>query len=135
MTFAINDIITCTITPGQLAMICRVNILKVADSVSVCYYDGSMKSLGDTQALFGQKCSGCWAHDNSQLAGTASVTAESATVTGTGTVFLTDFAANDKVIIGIKQYTVSSVESDTSMTLTANSVLTESGVDLRNITI
>lgn len=56
--------------------------------------------------------------------GTASVSSGSATVTGTGTSFLTDFGAGDQIVISGMNRTVLSVSSDTSMivnaTFTAN---------------
>ena len=54
------------------------------------------------------------------LGGTISVTGSSATVTGSGTTFKTQVSPDDRLdILGI-EYTVSSVASDTSLTLSEN---------------
>jgi hypothetical protein len=54
------------------------------------------------------------------LTGTIAVTNGLATVTGTGTNFLLAMSVNDIIIIAGTEYTVLSVSSDTSLTLTAN---------------
>ena len=59
--------------------------------------------------------------------GTVSVTAGSATVTGSGTSFLTEFAANDRIQINNINYRVLSVTSDTVLTLDYNVASTASG--------
>jgi uncharacterized repeat protein (TIGR01451 family) len=53
------------------------------------------------------------------LQGTVSVTNGSATVTGAGTSFTTQLAAGSVIVIGGTPYTVSSVDSDMQVTLTA----------------
>lgn len=52
--------------------------------------------------------------------GTVSVTNGSATVTGSGTSWLAEVAANDWFVVSGVKYEVSGVASDTSLTLTAN---------------
>ena len=59
--------------------------------------------------------------------GTVSVTAGSATVTGSGTAFTTEFAANDRIQINNVNYRVLSITSDTVLTLDFNVVSTASG--------
>ena len=59
--------------------------------------------------------------------GTVSVTAGSPTVTGSGTAFLTEFAANDRIQINNVNYRVLSVTSDTVLTLDFNVVSSVSG--------
>jgi len=59
--------------------------------------------------------------------GTVSVTAGSPTVTGSGTVFLTEFAANDRIQINNVNYRVLSITSDTVLTLDFNVVSSVSG--------
>jgi len=54
------------------------------------------------------------------LQGTVAVTNGNPTVTGTGTAFLTQLAASSIVSIGGVSYTVLSIASNTSLTLTAN---------------
>lgn len=55
---------------------------------------------------------------NPALAGTITTVAASAVVTGTGTTFTTDFKAGDKITFNGVDYTVQSVTSNTSLTLT-----------------
>ena len=59
--------------------------------------------------------------------GTVSVTAGSPTVTGSGTAFLTEFAANDRIQINNVNYRVLSITSDTVLTLDFNVVSSVSG--------
>ena len=59
--------------------------------------------------------------------GTVSVTAGSPTVTGSGTAFTTEFAANDRIQINNVNYRVLSVTSDTVLTLDFNVVSSVSG--------
>ena len=59
--------------------------------------------------------------------GTVSVTAGSATVTGSGTAFTTEFAANDRIQINNVNYRVLSITSDTVLTLDFNVVTSISG--------
>lgn len=54
------------------------------------------------------------------VAGTVAVTNGSATVTGSGTVFLAQLAVGDVVCVGIKCYAVSAVPSNTSLTLNSS---------------
>lgn len=56
----------------------------------------------------------------SPLLGTVGVTSGSATVTGTGTLFLTQLAAGDVINISGVNYVVSGITSNTSLTLTAS---------------
>ena len=59
--------------------------------------------------------------------GTVSVTAGSATVTGSGTAFTTEFTANDRIQINNVNYRVLSITSDTVLTLDFNAPATVSG--------
>ena len=59
--------------------------------------------------------------------GTVSVTAGSPTVTGSGTAFTTEFAANDRIQINNVNYRVLSITSDTVLTLDFNVVSSASG--------
>ena len=59
--------------------------------------------------------------------GTVSVTAGSPTVTGSGTAFTTEFAANDRIQINNVNYRVLSITSDTVLTLDFNVVTSISG--------
>lgn len=52
--------------------------------------------------------------------GTITLTNGSPTVAGSGTEFTKIFGVNRKLIVGTDEYTVQSVESDTSLTLTVN---------------
>lgn len=55
-----------------------------------------------------------------KIVGTVATTSGSPTVTGTSTLFLTQVAAGDKLVIGANTYTVSVVTNNTSITLTGN---------------
>jgi len=59
--------------------------------------------------------------------GTVAVTAGSATVTGTGTAFTTEFATNDRIQINSINYRVLSVTSNTVLTLDYNVAASVSG--------
>jgi Putative phage tail protein len=52
--------------------------------------------------------------------GTVSVTAGSPTVTGSGTLFLTEVIVDNQITVNSESYTVISVNSDTSLTVDAN---------------
>ena len=60
--------------------------------------------------------------------GTVAVTASSATVTGTGTLFTTEFAVNDRIQINSIKYRVLSITNDTELTLDYSVVASVSGV-------
>lgn len=55
-----------------------------------------------------------------KIVGTVATTSGSPTVTGTSTLFLSQVAAGDKLVIGANTYTVSVVTNNTSITLTGN---------------
>lgn len=55
-----------------------------------------------------------------KIAGTVATTSGSPTVTGTSTLFTSQVAAGDKLVIGANTYTVSVVTNNTSITLTGN---------------
>ena len=57
--------------------------------------------------------------DNSTRTGTAAVTANSATVTGTGTAFTTELAIGDEITINGERKIVKDIASATSLTVTA----------------
>ncbi|MFY9270854.1 MAG: beta-propeller fold lactonase family protein, partial [Candidatus Manganitrophaceae bacterium] len=58
------------------------------------------------------------ANGNLPMTGTLSVTDGSDSVTGSGTIFTTEFAAGDSIKIETTTYTIASIESDSAMTLT-----------------
>lgn len=58
--------------------------------------------------------------DGYPLTGTASITFGSATLTGSGTAFLTELSPDDEVVLLGQAYTVATVASNTSITLTEN---------------
>lgn len=60
--------------------------------------------------------------------GTVDITSGSPAVAGTGTFFLDDYVAGDTVEIDGNNYVVSSIASNTSLTLTTNASTTASGV-------
>jgi hypothetical protein len=65
------------------------------------------------------------------LTGTVATSSGDATVTGTGTAFSTELAADDSILIGSTAYTVLSITSDTSLELTANAAATASAQTLK----
>lgn len=56
--------------------------------------------------------------DGYPLTGTVSITKGLVAVAGSGTTFLNDFSPNDKIILDSVEYTVATVVSDTSLTIT-----------------
>lgn len=60
--------------------------------------------------------------------GTVAITSGSASVAGTDTFFLDDYAAGDTVEIDGNNYVINAIASNTSMTLTTNASTTASGV-------
>lgn len=78
---------------------------------------------------------GTWCVTPILLAGTVATTSGNATVTGTSTAFVTDGSWNGLIIlIGNREYWVSSVASATSLTLTGNAAATVSGQTARLVT-
>jgi len=63
--------------------------------------------------------------------GTVAVTAGSAVVTGTGTLFTTEFAVNDRIEINSIKYRVLSITNTTELTLDYNVVAAVSGVAVK----
>jgi hypothetical protein len=94
-------------------------------TVSVRNWHGATVRSGafdDQNGIFwqydGQKLAVCVRTSTLQLAGTISVDANSNTVTGTGTRFKDQLTVGDKVVIKGMSHTVSSIESQTSLTFT-----------------
>jgi hypothetical protein len=70
--------------------------------------------------------------DTSALTGTVATTAGSATVTGSSTLFQSELAVNDCIVIGkntptVRVYTVTAIASNTSLTISCNAPVTISG--------
>lgn len=66
------------------------------------------------------------------ITGTVATSSGSAILTGTGTLFTSDLAVGDSIVIGSGQaYFVSSIESDTSLTLTQSVTSTASGLAVK----
>lgn len=55
--------------------------------------------------------------DGFNLTGTLSAGANSTTINGTGTLFDTEVLQGDRIIVGLQEFTVNSIQSDTSLTL------------------
>jgi hypothetical protein len=72
---------------------------------------------------------------NSTLVGTVATTLSSPTVAGTGTAFLSTLSPGDNITISGVSYTVLSIASNTSLTLTANASAAVSGVAYTTTTI
>jgi|GEM_PF-383273 len=91
--------------------------LTPADSVggaAIASGVGSLNTGGATAASFRK--------GTTNILGTVAVTNGSATVTGTGTSFLSQLAAGNVVCLSGKCYTVLTIASNTSLTLTSNYV-------------
>jgi hypothetical protein len=56
--------------------------------------------------------------DGYPLTGTLTVNVGSETVTGTGTAFLAELSPDDKIVLGDEEYTIATITSDTSLTIT-----------------
>ena len=83
-------------------------------------FDGLLKVIDSSYSA---------ANVNAQkIVGTVATTSGSPTVTGTSTLFLTQVAAGDKLVIGANTYTVSVVTNNTSITLTGNAAANASGI-------
>lgn len=83
-------------------------------------FDGLLKVIDGSYAA---------ANVNAQkISGTVATTSGSPTVTGTSTLFTSQVAAGDKLVIGANTYTVSVVTNNTSITLTGNAAANASGV-------
>ncbi len=62
---------------------------------------------------------------NTLITGNAAITGNSAVVTGTGTLFTTELAVGQSIVIGSgRAYFVASIQSNTSLTLTSNAATT-----------
>ncbi len=77
-----------------------------------------LNTLYDSTALATVPLSG-FNPANTPLTGTAAIASNSAVVTGTGTLFTTELAVGQSIVIGSgRAYFVASIQSDTSLTLT-----------------
>lgn len=59
--------------------------------------------------------------DGFSLTGTGTMVANSTTMTGSGTQFLSEVVQNDTIIVGTQEFTVESVDSDTQLTMSDES--------------
>jgi len=97
-----------------------INGLPVKVSPYSWYGSSNRLGLFDAQnGLFfqfdGQTVYAVWRNSTNQLSGTVSVTQGSGTVTGTGTLFTTQIAPGDYIVIRGQSYRVMGIASDTSM--------------------
>lgn len=97
------------IGPSALALDPNRDILYVANAGDVT------QTTDDSLSIFTKASQ---ANGNLPMTGSLSVTSGSATVTGTGTIFTTEFVIGDSIKIGTATYTISSIDSDTSIALT-----------------
>lgn len=115
-TFQVGDIIQVGIGGSAqsrtITAIASVSSLTVATAFS--------PDFGTGQTYFNVSAS-------LQGPGTVSVTSGSATVTGSGTNFLTRFAVGEKIKVGTDVLIISAIASDTSLTTSANFTATQSG--------
>jgi hypothetical protein len=132
--FEIKSMVQVKSNTAQKAIICRETLLGVNNSFALCYFDGPLQShTTKQQAFFGSENCALFELDTTPaIAGTVSVSGTSTTVTGTGTTF-TDFTVGDKIIVDMQQRTISSIQSDTEITVTSAFNKSVAGAKIYNI--
>ena len=114
---------------GAIIMAINVNLQSRATQVATGYAQeelGNLKSVaeGNWLKLYSVPAKGpstqYYLAPYKTLSGTVTVTSGSPSVLGTGTTFTTDLVAGDNIIINSMPFTVSVVNSDTSLTLSSN---------------
>lgn len=117
--------------PGQYTVFGRV----IGDGLSVVRQisdlsQANLNTLYSSSALAGVPLTANPA--NTSITGTVATASGSAIVTGTGTLFTTELAIGDSVVLGSgRAFFVASIQSDTSLTLTQSATSTASGLDVR----
>ncbi len=117
--------------PGQYTVFGRVigdglNVVRQISDLS----QANLNTLYSSSALAGVPLTAIPA--NTSLTGTVATASGSAIVTGTGTLFTTDLAIGDSVVLGNgRAFFVASIQSDTSLTLTQAATSTASGLAVR----
>ena len=101
---------------GQCAWVKRTRVLGLKNGFAVVPFSVN----GETprqEAVIGKTFTEDWEVDTPKT-GTVSMPLNSNTITGTNTLFTTEFAVNDDIAINCCQYKIVSIESNTSMTVT-----------------
>jgi len=111
--------------PGQYTVFGRVigDGLTVASGISDLT-QRNLNTLYNSSAL-GEVPLSAFNPANTPITGTAATTLNSAVVTGTGTLFTTELAVGQSIVIGTgRAYFVASIQSNTSLTLTTTAPIT-----------
>jgi hypothetical protein len=115
--YEIGDIVRLIETPEQLGYVCRTSLLGSCCSFGICPFEGPVYPAGlGMKGIFGPRTFE-WELDTSELTGTVSTTKNSSTVQGTGTLFTTEYSVSDKIIVGMWEKVIVSIESDTELTV------------------
>ncbi len=114
MTCGVGDIIKNT--NNQYAVICRCNVLGTRHGYIICCFDGPNAQLGHKCAIMGSGFNN-WT-DADPNTGTISITTNTTQVTGTNTLFTSEFTVGDKIILGGKQGTIQEIVNNTTLILT-----------------
>ena len=111
--------------PGQYTVFGRV----IGDGVTVAsgisnLTQRNLNTLYNSSAL-GEVPLTAFNPANTLITGSAAITVNSAVVSGTGTLFTTELAVGQSIVIGSgRAYFVASIQSNTSLTLTTNAPIT-----------
>jgi cyclophilin family peptidyl-prolyl cis-trans isomerase len=118
--------------PGQYTVFGRV----IGDGLTVVQQISdlskvNLNTLYSSSALATVPLTG-FAPENTLMTGVVSTTLGSAVLTGTGTLFTSELVVGDSIVIGGgKAFFVSSIESDTSLTLTQSVTTSSNGLIVR----
>jgi hypothetical protein len=115
------DIVQLKNNTAQYACICRSKILGFSDNAyALTLFDGPIYTYGTKLAVFGDCCTTDWQTATPNLTGTISISHNSNQVNGTSTLFTSELAPGDKIIVGMKQHVVDTITNNTTLTLTEN---------------
>ncbi len=105
-------------TNSQCACIMRTNVLGVNKGYSILCFDGPVATYPDKRALFGLEYDQYWSVVSPNITGTIGITTGTTQIDGTNTVFTSQLAPGDKLIVADKQMCVDTVVDNTTITLT-----------------
>ena len=131
--FEIGNIVRLIATPEQKAYVCRDALLGTCCSFGICPFDGPVYTVNSgMKGQFGPKARE-WELDPTALLGTVNITKDSDVIIGSGTTFTTDYQVSDRIIIGMWQRTIVSIDSDMQITVSGNYPKTKTGLEHRNL--
>lgn len=125
----IYNVLECPTLSGRIRVI-KGSIDTTSSDLVVWTVSASNKSVYLKGHFYSEGTAGNVTYKQRSLAktGTVATTNASATITGTDTVFTTEYAAGDEIVITDgNTLTVQSVDSDTQITATGNATSTVSG--------